>query len=216
MLQIIFMVIGTFYLFRLIGLNGRAVKLTIDEPDSIARWRFHRRRQYLWMIAAGWGIAVVSIVVSAAISATVQLTSGSALVVQAVLIVLAIAGMITCAVISSKAGTEADKIEAARQEQFLNQGLTANGTLASDDSSSYYVKRSEKNNSFYKSLNTQQVLEELAMGTLSRDWFIIPNPSGRSYNDLVRDPSGLTWETVAEFVKRGTSGASSSLAAGGK
>jgi len=205
MLQLIFMVIGAVYAFRLAGINGRAARLKVVDPEAVARWRSHRLRQYLWMIAAGWGIAILSISVSAAISASVQLTSDSAPIVQVALVVMSLAGMITCAVISSKAGREADWIESIREKELLDRDVNAIGGVKPDDGRYYYVKRSEQNSSFYGARTAQQVIEELARGQVKPGWLITWDASGKSYNDLVRDPSvSATWEPVGEFVKRMT------------
>ncbi len=181
------MVIGVVYAFRLAGINRRAARLKLDDPGALAEWRSHRQRQYIWMIAAGWGFAILSIAVSAAVSASVRLTLDTAFIVQVALVILSVAGMITCAVISSKAGEKADRIESAREKELVN----AIGAIKSDDGRYYYVKRSERNSSFYGALTAQQVLEELARENVKPGWLMTWAASGKSYNDLVRDPRQL-------------------------
>lgn len=116
MLQLILMAIGVRYLYRWSNLDRDAAELNIDDPDALARWRFYRRRQYLLMIAAGWGIAVVSTVVAAAMSVPLTLLpaqsrSASLPFVLLSLYLVDIVGMATCFGISSNAGREADRIE---------------------------------------------------------------------------------------------------------
>ena len=61
MIQLIFMVIGVVYLFKLIGMNSKTgAELGLDS-ETLVQWQGHRRRKYGWMIAAGWGSFVVGI-----------------------------------------------------------------------------------------------------------------------------------------------------------
>lgn len=119
MVQLIFMFLGVVGFFKLMGIDGRARKLNMDQSDAI-RWRFHRRREYLWMMAAGWGIALAQILVGVVIAHTsnwlerhgyIHLTRDSASTVTLVLLVPACVAMLICAGVSYNARSDAEELE---------------------------------------------------------------------------------------------------------
>jgi len=118
MIQIIFMVLGVVYLFRLIGMNKQTGShLGLDEA-ALAAWQSHRRKQYIWMIAAGWGSLAVSFVAGFLAGAVVAVMSGGELtrdgatVAQIATLVISLIAMLSCYAVSSGAGKQAKELEA--------------------------------------------------------------------------------------------------------
>lgn len=67
MLQVIMLVVGAYYLIRLLRLGSAEAGLELD-PDSLDRWRSARRRQFAWGIVAGWGSLILYILYIAYVS----------------------------------------------------------------------------------------------------------------------------------------------------
>jgi Na+/melibiose symporter-like transporter len=114
MIQIIFMVIGVVYLFKLIGIEKTGSRLGLD-AETLAKWQGHRRKQYLWMIAAGWGSFVIALVITIVIGAAVDsMTENVALGVQIAMIVVGLITMFSCYSISSREAKKAVELEAGK------------------------------------------------------------------------------------------------------
>jgi hypothetical protein len=115
MIQLIFMVIGIVYLFKLIGLNKRSGSHLGLDAESLAKWQEYRRKQYKWMIGAGWGSFGVSILITAIIHAMTEsgsrITQEGAVGAQIAIVVLTLIVMIGCYSVSAKAGREAKALE---------------------------------------------------------------------------------------------------------
>jgi hypothetical protein len=60
MVQIIMLVLGVYYLYKLINLSSAGLNLGLP-PEAVFQWRAARRMQYIWGIAAGWGSLVLGL-----------------------------------------------------------------------------------------------------------------------------------------------------------
>jgi hypothetical protein len=111
MLQVAFMVLGIVYVFKLIGLAKAGVQLGLP-PEALAAWRHYRFRQYVWGIVAGWGSAVVGVIVLVAtIKPGTYYTESEALAAQVPSLLAGIAVLIVGIVFSSRARGRARGIE---------------------------------------------------------------------------------------------------------
>jgi hypothetical protein len=110
MIQIIFMVIGVVYLFRLIGMNSQTGSQFGLDAETLAQWQAHRRKQYAWMIAAGWGSFVVSLLVGAMAGAAFEDRTAA----QIGALVVGLITMFGCYAVSAGAGSKAKEIEALK------------------------------------------------------------------------------------------------------
>ena len=68
MLQIIFMVIGVYYLFRLLTMNPMTGARPGLLGPALVEWQRTKRREYIAMIIAGWGSFAVNIAVDVALA----------------------------------------------------------------------------------------------------------------------------------------------------
>jgi len=111
MVQIVFMVLGIVYLFKLIGLGKAATTLGLP-PEILAEWRHERTRQYVWGIVAGWGSFVVSLIVaSATIDPAGYYTQSEVLAAEMPSLLAGLAVLIVGIVLSVRAGGKAKAIE---------------------------------------------------------------------------------------------------------
>jgi uncharacterized membrane protein len=60
MIQIIMLVVGVFYAYRLLNLGAAGMKFGMH-PEALVQWRAYKKRQYVWGIAAGWGSLVLGL-----------------------------------------------------------------------------------------------------------------------------------------------------------
>jgi hypothetical protein len=58
MLQLIMLVVGVYYLIKLLTLGSEGQKFGMP-PEVLFQWRAQKQRQYIWGIVAGWGSLVV-------------------------------------------------------------------------------------------------------------------------------------------------------------
>jgi hypothetical protein len=133
LIQIVLMCVGIAYVFRLmkLGAKVRANSFGMD-PDTLSRWRDLRQKQYLWMIAAGWGVAAGNILVGAMITgAGIRLTSDSALIVQIAALVVSLVAMFMCWNVSSKARALADGLESQKSPATAVEASPGGGSQAS-------------------------------------------------------------------------------------
>jgi hypothetical protein len=65
MLQIIMLVVGVWYVYKLLTMGSAASKLRLP-PEALAEWQAQRKRQYLWGIVAGWGSLVAAVITASA------------------------------------------------------------------------------------------------------------------------------------------------------
>jgi hypothetical protein len=110
MIQLIFMVVGVVYLFKLIAMNKNTGSHLGLDADTLAKWQGHKRTQYAWMIAAGWGSFAVMLVVAAAIG----MAFGSPIAAQVAAVLVCLITMIKCYSVSSGAATAAKQLEAKK------------------------------------------------------------------------------------------------------
>jgi hypothetical protein len=114
MIQLIFMVVGVVYLFKLIGMNrNTGSELGLDE-ETLAKWQGLRRKQFIWMIAAGWGSFGVTLATGALIGAAIELSRDNAMVAQIAVLAIGLITMFSCYSFSSRAGKKAKEIEARK------------------------------------------------------------------------------------------------------
>jgi len=115
MIQIIFMVIGVVYLFKLVSMTKNTGSDLSFDAEKLANWQSHRRQQYIWMIAAGWGSAAVSfglgILAVAVLNASGQLTQENASAAQIVVLVISLIVMFSCYRVSSSQAKKAKELE---------------------------------------------------------------------------------------------------------
>ena len=61
MFQAIMLVVGVYYLLRLVTLGSAGVNVGMP-PEVLQQWRGQKRRQYIWGIVAGWGSFVFGLI----------------------------------------------------------------------------------------------------------------------------------------------------------
>ena len=71
MLQIIMLVVGVYYLYRLATLSNLGLEFGFP-PEILAQWRAHKKHQYVWGIVAGWGSLVASLIALFAVQAATR------------------------------------------------------------------------------------------------------------------------------------------------
>jgi len=124
MIQLIFMVVGVVYLFKLIALNGKTGSNLGLDAETLAKWQGHRRKQYIWMIAAGWGsfvmMLVAGVVVGAMMAAGGNVTEGGAFGAQIGVTVVGLIVMGSCYSVSSGAAKKAKELEAGKARPVSN------------------------------------------------------------------------------------------------
>lgn len=125
-LSFVFIVLGG---LKLVRLNAAALKLEGNNPDGIELWRFYRQRQYLWLIAAGWGTFILKIPLVIALSGLDRLGIGR-FGQEVTDWALRIAWVITSMVVSRNAGKQGDKIEALLPGGYPSQSLRRRTLLA--------------------------------------------------------------------------------------
>jgi hypothetical protein len=115
MLQIILMVLGVVYLFKLLMMNKSTGSNLGLEADALAQWQSHRRWQYIWMIVAGWGSAafgiVVGLIAGVVMGARGGLTQDDLFTLQIVITILSIIVIIVFWVLSSRQEKKAKALE---------------------------------------------------------------------------------------------------------
>jgi uncharacterized membrane protein len=60
MIQIAMLVVGIYYAYRLMNLSSAGLNYGMH-PEALVQWRAHKKTQYLWGIAAGWGSLVLGL-----------------------------------------------------------------------------------------------------------------------------------------------------------
>ena len=111
MLQIVVMILGIVYVFKLAGLNKAAANLALS-PEALAEWKDSRTRQYVWGIVAGWGSFVLSyIVLKATLDPNGYYNESDLLAAEVPGLLVGLTVLIVGLVFSVRAGTRAKNIE---------------------------------------------------------------------------------------------------------
>jgi hypothetical protein len=71
MIQIIMLVVGVYYAYRLLTLSSAGLNFGMH-PEALIQWRAQKKQQYLWGIAAGWGSLVLGLGAMFVVTATTR------------------------------------------------------------------------------------------------------------------------------------------------
>ena len=118
MIQLILMGIGLVYTFKLLAMNSNTGSELGLGPEVQRMWQSHKRKRYLWMIAAGWGSFLASIgvsfVVGAGLASNGNLTQESANAADIVILLVSMVMMFACWAFSSREEEQAKLLASAR------------------------------------------------------------------------------------------------------
>ena len=118
----ILMLIGVVYLFKLLLLNKNAgLRLGLDEEKLVA-WSDNRRKQYIWMVAAGWGTFVLQFAAGMVVTLLTnagQLKQEDTIGTQIIILLIGVMVMIWCWNVSS---SYAKKANAVSRDITVNKG----------------------------------------------------------------------------------------------
>jgi hypothetical protein len=111
MVQIFMLVVGVWYVYKLLTMGSAASKLQLP-PEVLAQWRAQRKRQYLWGIAAGWGSLVATVITaSATINPNGYYTASDALNAEIPVVAVGLIILFGGIVLSIRADRRAKSIE---------------------------------------------------------------------------------------------------------
>lgn len=115
MIQFVLMIFGAIYLFKLLMLRRTGAKLGF-QPDALDSWKAERRKQFLWMIAAGWGSFALMLVLFLILSTFGVDWDLDDIRLQAIFLVFVVVVMVTFYSLSDGARKRADALEKNRAQ----------------------------------------------------------------------------------------------------